>query len=226
MGESKTYECKDCDFKFTDDYLSFYYNSDSKKTIDYMLLFSTAGIDRDSKIWGDICYSYCANCNKFVETYKILSIELDDYDEEEIIKLVKEGIFNNLDSHKEYIDKIENKEDLQLIKNGNYLRCYFTDLHSYSEHVRISDFSSEREAILFCLKEARSQFHKEIDYMREISQKSYNIIYNVECLYKNERKDHIFCPICNKKIPFSINENTPCPKCGGKLEVTNWLLID
>ena len=114
MAVHETYTCQDCLFDFTDGDEIFFYKQDTHEIIDFIHLFSTAGISDGSKIKGSILESYCKECNKFIKTFYIENVDCPEYSSEEIIDIVKSGIKNNLKKIKnETIAKIDELKEIK-----------------------------------------------------------------------------------------------------------------
>ena len=75
MGQLDIYRCEDCGFVFEQDNLNFYLNLESGQIEEFMLLFSTVNVDRNSPISGNVYKTYCGKCNKLIKTYHISSCD-------------------------------------------------------------------------------------------------------------------------------------------------------
>ena len=103
-------DCDDCKFNLTDDVLGFYFNTEHGQIEDHLI----GMIDwySDSPIKGFVHSSYCKNCNRFISTYYIKSLN-DEYDMETELnhhRTYLEDYFSGLErvgSFKELIDDEE-----------------------------------------------------------------------------------------------------------------------
>lgn len=260
MAVDETFTCKNCGFEVTETDTYFFYNYDNHEIIDFILLFSTAGISDGSKIKGSIFESYCKECNKFIKTFYIENVDCPEYGSEEIIDIVKSGIKNNLKNIKnETIAKIDELKEIRLKKKykiekrpNSFAKYLLKNSSDLSEEKRneilekhseicvslvelggcdfkadIQDFDSEKEAIEYCKRHAFGNFFDEIDrqisYNRNFFKRKLNYYYRVE-YWDSDKYDNITtinCPKCGNEVYRFINADYPCPKCGGKLSLTN-----
>ena len=69
MAIVNSYSCPECGFELTDDGRLFYYDSDLKEIIEYLMLMSTVDFDKESKIKGDVSETYCKTCDRYILGY-------------------------------------------------------------------------------------------------------------------------------------------------------------
>lgn len=72
------YQCVECDLELADDGRLFYYDTDSGETIEFLILMSTVGLDRGSKIKGNVTETYCKSCDKYMRIYSIRESEIEN----------------------------------------------------------------------------------------------------------------------------------------------------
>ena len=109
MATQETYQCKNCDFEYTEEGTLFYYDSEKHTTETFLHLFSTVGIADDSEIKGYTHETYCNHCNKFVRTYYVTEYPGDDF--HTIKDLILNGIERSLlCARKELCDMTEEED--------------------------------------------------------------------------------------------------------------------
>ena len=222
MGQLDIYRCEDCGFVFEQDYLNFYLNLESGQIEEYMLLFSTANLDRNSPITGDVYKTYCGKCNKLIKTYHISSCD-KQYDFEAAYYLLRLLIPKKIDFLNE---KIGNYEYLgERIKNNDfdYLKDFIEENNIYFDELYyIEDKKDVRD---IDIEDHINSSKEELDLLKNtvfsinLGDETYNINLNGEKLAKD------ICPNC-KSVVNEINGLNPCPKCGGKIYPFESIMMD
>lgn len=237
MGEEIDYVCENCGFEIIENFPVFYYDSNTKSVVEYIILMLTVGMDKNSKIKGRVNETYCPHCNRFLKTYLIEEITCSDYDSKEIIKIIKEGIDNRLKNLKvetkdkiNELNQIKDKKKCIIEKDGDTWSFYFPEADDADYYFNYDDFSSKEEMY----KKAYDSFYEyidsEISYEIEECQKNHDAIYNIIDVSSEELKNefdnlkHIPCPICNNdSLDF---DSISCPKCGGTLFISSISMLD
>ena len=212
-------DCDDCEFSLTDDVLGFYFNTEHGQIEDHLI----GMIDwySDSPIKGFVHSSYCKNCNKFISTYYIKSLN-DGYDMEAAYYLTRlllprqlDFVSERLEKYKEMAEKIK-ANDLEYLETE--LKHHRTILEDY--------FSSLKEVDSF--KELLDNEEFDIDEYVETYERELFRLKNTVYLINTGEKDYDLtldgkkapinhCPNCNnavKEINYSNYET--CPNCDGK----------
>jgi hypothetical protein len=110
MAFVRSYSCPECGFELADDGRLFYYDSDSKEIIEYLLLMSTVDRDKGSKIKGDVSETYCKTCDRYILVYSIREAEGDI---EDLCETVMKGIEKHINSCHEELKRMN---DIKAIK--------------------------------------------------------------------------------------------------------------
>ena len=120
MGYQENFYCMECGFKFIDNHLNFFYDEESKKVEEFMIVRHNCDIDSGAKIKGSIRKTYCPDCDKTIKNY-IITFYNKDLDKEIVIDKVKKGIKRD----KKYsLVKIGNKEEVREYDNNvEYIIC-------------------------------------------------------------------------------------------------------
>ena len=212
-------DCDDCEFSLTDDVLGFYFNTEHGQIEDYLI----GMIDwySDSPIKGFVHSSYCKNCNRFISTYYIKSLN-DEYDMEAAYYLTRlllprqlEFVSKRLEEYKLIAEKIKDNDleylDTRLNQNRRYYEDYFSDLK------RVDSFKELLEDEEFDIDEYVEVYEKELFRLKNtvylINTGDEN--YNLSLDGKQIPKDH--CPNCNNAVKeFDFSDFDTCPNCGGE----------
>ena len=68
MAIIRGYECMNCHLELVDDERLFFYDESTKQTVDFIVLMTTVGMDKESKIKGCVHETYCADCDKYLKS--------------------------------------------------------------------------------------------------------------------------------------------------------------
>lgn len=219
MSFEDIYSCNDCDFEIRQEDELFFYNPDSKETISYILLMSTAGMDEGFKTKGCIYRSYCKCCDKFVKIYVIR-----EGGGSNMIQQVYQGIKNHFEGYADKIlvlKEIKKREKFFIEKKDGFYSINFHELDSYGYFKFLDIGDCEEEVVKMALKD----FHKTIDSRINLFEKLYqkesqiiNIVVDesdeptkmvsrlkrsiskVNVSHSWEDRDFIKCPQCGNKI--------------------------
>ena len=239
MAIINEYKCEECGFEIDTEGRYFFYDPKLKITRDYLWLFSTVDLDKNSKITGFVNETYCWKCKKYVNVYIISQVE-DNI--ENVCEIVKEGIKNDIDKklldinqlkeikkrEKYTIEKIE--YEIAPNEYDSYYEITFPELYDGYKR-RISGKLNENEAI----KTALENFHSQIDfqikqdtneYKKRIKTTHLVLDYSDKSKNGDDNLDKVICPECNAKINKYVNEETPCPNCGGEISLINYICMD
>ena len=212
-------ECDDCKFSLTDDVLGFYLNTEHGQIEDYLI----GMIDwySDSPIKGFVHSSYCKNCNRFISTYYIKSLN-DEYDMEAAYYLTRlllprqlDFVSERLEKYKEIAEKIKSNDleylETELKHNRKYFEDYFTGLE------RVDSFKELIDDDEFDIDEYVEVYEKEFfrlkntTYLINTGDENYNFTLDGKQVPKNH------CPNCNNAVKeFKFSEYESCPNCGGE----------
>ena len=123
MGSETYYTCLNCGFEHVSGGKdNFFFDEESNKVKEYMLLMRTAEWLPEYNIGGYIEATYCKSCQKKVKTYVIT--ETGNYSDNEAQSLVKEAI-----KHKPFqkVVKFDDGEDYVICPNcSNEILSFFT----------------------------------------------------------------------------------------------------
>lgn len=223
MSFEDIYSCEDCDFKISQETELFFYNSDLKQTIDYVLIMSTAGMSEGFKTKGFVNRSYCKCCDRFVKVYVI-----QDFDGENMVQKVYQGIKNNLEAYADKIKElkdIKNREKFSIEKSDEIFFINFYELDSCG-HMELMDSSKTEEEII---ENALKMFHKTIDSQINLLEGEYqkeSQIIKVVVDSGELTGEFVRCPECGNEIYKCVSDETPCPNCGGKLICIDTIIWD
>ncbi len=224
MSFEDIYSCNNCDFEIAQETELFFYNSDSKETIDYVLIMSTAGMGEGHETKGHVYRSYCKCCDKFVKVYVIY-----DGGGGDMAQQVYRGIKNNVGKYEDKIKQlkeIKKREKYSLEKIDGFYLINFYELDSCG-FMKPIDSQHGEDAVV---ENAINEFHKiidsQIDSVKNFYQKESKLINIVVDDSEGSSGDFVNCPECGNKIDKYVNEDTPCPKCGGKLTCTDTIIWD
>ena len=229
------YTCEKCGEIFINRNEFFFYDPKFKVTIAYPFLYSTASLGEDSEIKGNVNETYCPNCKKFIRIYTITRLKSNIKNASEI---VKEGINNYINMEMNEIDKLKEikKREKYIIKkkkeefsHGKYHNPHYTVTFPELNDGFIynGEYGLNKDKVI---NKALNRFHEKVNFFLDIKLKNYkkDIEANYIVLDTSNNKqnyynslNYINCPECHAKINKYINEKTPCPKCGGKLSLTN-----
>ena len=210
-------ECDDCKFSLTDDVLGFYLNTEHGQIEDYLI----GMIDwySDSPIKGFVHSSYCKNCNRFISTYYIKSLN-DEYDMEAAYYLTRlllprqlDFVSERLEKYKEIAEKIKSNDleylETELKHNRKYFEDYFTGLE------RVDSFKELIDDDEFDIDEYVEVYEKEFFrlkntvYLINTGDENYNLTLDGKQVPKNH------CPNCNNAVKeFNFSDFDKCPNCG------------
>lgn len=238
MAIIEEYKCGDCGIDLVNDGMLFYYDSESEITDIYLWLFSTVHIADNSKIKGYVSKTYCWKCKKPVNVYAITEIEGDF---ENVCEIVQKGIDNYISNELAEINELKEikrreKYTVQKIKReiapGIY-DCHYEVTFPESDELYdyIGDDGSSRDEVI---KEALESFHEEIDGVLDYRIERYEDHIGASYLILDETEksgefnslEKVSCPECHEEINKYVNEETPCPKCGGKLILMHTMCVD
>ena len=211
-------ECDDCKFSLTDDVLGFYLNTEHGQIEDYLI----GMIDwySDSPIKGFVHSSYCKNCNRFISTYYIKSLN-DEYDMEAAYYLTRlllprqlDFVSERLEKYKEIAEKIKSHDLEYLETELKHNRKYFEDYFSGLE--RVDSFKELIDDDEFDIDEYVEVYEKEFfrlkntTYLINTGDENYNFTLDGKQVPKNH------CPKCNNAVKeFNFSDFYKCPNCGG-----------
>ena len=211
-------DCDDCEFSLTDDVLGFYFNTEHGQIEDHLI----GMIDwySDSPIKGFVHSSYCKNCNRFISTYYIKSLN-DEYDMEAGYYLTRlllprqlDFVSERLEKYKEIAEKIKSNDleylETELKHNRKYFEDYFTALE------RVDSFKELIDDDEFDIDEYVEVYEKEFfrlkntTYLINTGDENYNFTLDGKQVPKNH------CPNCNNAVKeFNFSDFDKCPNCGG-----------
>lgn len=219
MAQITEYKCINCGLELVDDGRRFYYDDESKQTIDFLWLMSTAGCDMGSKIKGRASETYCGNCKK---PLKIYIIEECAEDISNPCEMVKEGIKNYA---AQYPGKISELKEIR--KNPNYT-FEPNEYGAYTLKVpEFNDFQftnitnpewSKKKAMKYVFDEFYKDINELIRYYEETYENYLNSIYLIidksnDSEYDYDSLEKVHCPECNKEIYKNFHYGMPCPNC-------------
>lgn len=226
----------------------FYYDEESKQTIDFMVLMMTAGRDYNSKIRGRMSETYCGECGKYVRIYVIL--EAEEY--ENPIETIREGIHK---SHEALLAEIN--ELIEIKKREEYtvgmdsdsyiIRFSETDYRYYKyfkpvnigrafdeaakkyglEVVKGGDyeppvFKNINDAIISAKMDFHEDIGSRINHLSEEYEKSMDSIYIIlDERDRYEREMDYWGYDGDKPHYYDSLEKIHCPDCGS--EINKWL---
>ena len=223
IGQLEIFKCEKCGFRFEQDHLNFYLNLETGQIEEYMMLFSTVHLDDNSPISGNVYKTYCGNCNKYIKNYEIVSYD-ERYDKEAAYLLLRLLIPKKIDFFDNKIKLYEiMEEDIKNI-NTDYLIDFYKSNAIYLEEIDelIYDLEDIKDVdIGDCInrvKEELELFEKTVHTISYCNA-DYNMSLNGEKLAKD------ICPDCQSEIS-PIDEENPCPKCGGKMYICECLMLD
>lgn len=107
MGAIDYYTCQNCGSDIDHDNIFFYFDETKEETIDFLHLFSTVGIDRESKIKGRINITFCKYCKKTFKIYIIDECSIKNPEE-----IIYNGIFNHIKHEIQRLKEIKKKKIL------------------------------------------------------------------------------------------------------------------
>ena len=222
MGQLDIFKCEKCGFEFEQDYLNFYLNLETGQVEEYMILFSTVNLDKNSPISGNVYKTYCGNCNKLIKTYEIVSHD-ERYDTEAAYLLLRLLIPKKVDFLNE---KIINYEYLsEHIKNNdfNYLNAFLEDNKIYFEELWYIEDEKDLKNIdvEYHISNAKEELEllKNTVFSINLEGEGHNITLEGEKLAKD------ICPNCRNDV-YRIDNSNPCPKCGGKISLYESVMMD
>ena len=223
MGSLEVFECEDCGFEFEQDYLHFYLNLKTGQIEEFMLLMLTVGLDDNSPIKGYVLKTYCGHCNKYIYTYWLESLE-EPYDMETAYLLTRLLLPRKLGYAKYRLRKYEKIDKRVKANQFEYLEDQYKHLKEYYE-----DLFEE-------LKWGRN--FRDIDVGRHIRDaenevgRLENTVFSIKLddgdynfTMDGERLPKDICPNCKNKV-YEIDYSNPCPKCGGKMRMTECADVD
>ena len=212
-------DCEDCDFSFTEDVLGFYFNTEHGQIEDHLI----GMIDwySYSPIRGFVRNEYCKNCNKFISTYYIKSLN-DGYDMEAAYYLTRlllprqlDFVSERLEKYKEMAEKIKANDleylETELKHHRTILEDYFSSLKEVDsfkellddEEFDIDEYVEAYEKELFRLKNTV--------YLINTGDKKFNLSLD------GKQVPEYHCPNCNDAVEeFNYGEYESCPNCGGE----------
>ena len=212
-------ECADCGFGFTQDFLFFYFDTRDGQIEDQ--LYGMLSRDIDSPIKGFVNNAYCKNCNKFISTYSIDTLN-DEYDMEAAYYLTRlllprqlDFTSKRLEIYKSIAEKIK-ANDLNGLEKGYWIGGYYLEnlfpplyrVGSFKELLDDEDFDVDRYVYIY---EKEVYRLKNTVYSINIGDESYNFTLDGEKLPID------ICPNCKKKVEcFDFSQLESCPNCGGK----------
>lgn len=245
MSFEDIYSCKNCDFEIRQEDELFFYDSDSKETVSYILLMSTAGMGKGFETKGSIYRSYCKCCDKFVKIYVIREGGSN------MIQQVYQGIKNNFEGYADKIHElkeIKKREKFSLKRKDGFYLVNFHELDSSYEYFDMLDIGDcEEEVVKIALKDFHETIDNQINLFEKLYQEESQMIHivvdeseeqtkivpklirsilKINVGYSGEDGDFIKCPQCGNKIRKYVNEDSPCPKCGEKLICTDTIIWD
>ena len=212
-------ECDDCKFSLTDDVLGFYLNTEHGQIEDYLI----GMIDwySDSPIKGFVHSSYCKNCNRFISTYYIKSLN-DEYDMEAAYYLTRlllprqlDFVSKRLEEYKQIAEKIKANDleylETRLKQDRRYFEDYFSGLK------RVDNFKELLDDEEFDIDEYVEAYEKELFrlkntvYLINTGDKKFNLSLDGKQVLEYH------CPNCNDAVEeFNYGEYESCPNCGGE----------
>ena len=212
-------DCDNCEFSLTDDVLGFYFNTEHGQIEDHLI----GMIDwySDSPIKGFVHSSYCKNCNKFISTYYIKSLN-DGYDMEAAYYLTRlllprqlDFVSERLEKYKEIGEKIKANDleylETELKHHRTILEDYFSSLKEVDsfkellddEEFDIDEYVETYERELFRLKNTT--------YLINTGEKDYDLTLDGKKVPINH------CPNCNEELgEINYSNYETCPNCDGK----------
>ena len=231
MGVIKNYACDNCGFRISIDMRLFFYDCESKETIDYTVGPLTHDFGKNAKIKGYVVETYCWNCDKFIKIYVIR----EKVNFENICEIVEQGIHNYIDNKIIKVDKlkeIKKREEYTVEKRiynpspevyKFYYVVTFPELDGGYEFKGCLE-ENENEVI----KRALDSFHEKINYQIDYHKRTYKegvttnyIVFDESDNFnrKHNSLEKVSCPECHIKVNKYINEENPCPKCNGVLSL-------
>ncbi len=214
----ETFKCLVCRSEFHNDSLLFFYDENTEQITEYNLtMFSSSKYSSSndkSPIRGYINESYCGECKLAVKIYSIDANGLK-YGREKAFKTLEKSLKNRAEYLKmEFYHKLEEKKQL----NDNLIE--------FKEKGNMGDF----------IVDDTNTIQKELDLM--LLYRSYERCKNSLFLIRftddeMEKKRSVFikypvvnCPKCGKEVLYHFAPLYPCPKCNGRLILTNDVLYD
>ena len=211
--------CDKCGFEFCyDGTCRFYIDNSTSEIYEYMILFSTTGIDRNANIKGSIAQSYCPTCNKRVNTY---IIENFNCSEEKAINIVKDAI-----KFRKQLFEANINHRYTIIKKNNYFAIKSGDCNRLLYKQEINENNTEKIIISKLEKEIQRMIKIDYEFHKINLEKDKNI--NKLIIIANNEKfdDKIKCPKCNTIINKRVYYKSKCPYCDGTMEETYFVHFD
>lgn len=213
------YTCDKCGFEFDGNGINrFFIDNETSEIHEFMILFSTVGIDYKSNIKGEIAKSYCSTCNKKVETY---IIEHYDCDEEEAINIVKNAIKNR----KKLFEKNINKRHT-IIEKDNCIGIKTKLANEIFHHQRINKKYSREEIISKFEKQIQKLIKEDYKRLKIKLKRDKKIIRIIKIANNDSTDDKIECPVCNNPLDKYLFDGKKCPYCEGTMKETYFTFYD
>ena len=231
MAIVNEYRCFDCGLDITDDGRLFYYDSTSEVTVDYLLLMSTVDLPGNSAIQGKISETYCSHCDKYMLVYSIREIAGEV---ENPCEIIKKGIANRITGYVErlnQLNEIKKRAEYNLAEKENYYVVTFPDSDdSYYSNYLFPHMTKE-EVIEDALKGFHVNIDDEFDSVAEKHDKLSNAIILVidesDRRYdEDDSSDEVNCPECGAETSKYVGHDSDCPRCGGRVMMTNTICYD
>jgi len=217
------YQCVGCGLELADDGRLFYYDTDSGETIEFLILMSTVGLDRGSKIKGNVTETYCKSCDKYMRIYSIRESEIENPCE-----TVRKGIDKHISviqSELERLKGIKRRSKYTITPEEDY---YVVDFPEWGDFYHVDDEPEmSKEDVI---KDALSQFHEEIDYkinsMDDKVAESIIVVLDERGKGEDDPSEMVECPDCGSEVNKYVSNLNECPKCGGLFGCINSVCYD
>lgn len=222
MGRLDIYECNDCGFEFRENHSHFYLDLKTGQIEDFMILKSTLHLDRNSPLKGKIVKTYCGNCNTHISIYEIKSIG-ENYNLKSacyLLRLLLPKKINWMQYKVQTYKKLEEiVKERNIKKINNFIKSHAFFLEEIDtidslddlEYMDIESYKDESIDQLNLIRNTVFSIH--------LPNSDYNLSLNGEKIAKD------VCPNCNGTI-YKIDHMHPCPKCGGKMDLTWSAMLD
>lgn len=229
MAIVSEYECMDCGLDITDDGRQFYYDDETGQTIDYLILMNTVYLGAESRIRGDMCETYCRDCNRHLLVYTIREIRGEVEDPIRTIRCGVEKRISSLLKELNELNEIKRKSEYQIVEKDNHYEVTFPGFESFFYSSYLLPHMSREEVI----KDALDDFHEQIDDKFDHLQEGYDRLSRAMILVIDENGKTIEeglqkmeCPECGRQIDKHFKFDSQCPRCGSRIVLMNTMCCD